>query len=162
VNESNQPAATARSCTPDETVMALPPRWARYAVINVRIARGRDWLAYIDTSERYGVIAGPPEYWQLNYVKGRGGPQTVDLAPDAFIRARLGGQQFGIYIDVVGQIHCLPKKAFERELDCRFRDRVKTVDLSYDADDWIGDPFRRDFPTARLGEVDPEMILVRD
>jgi hypothetical protein len=56
-----------------------------------------------------------------------------------------------LYIDAEGQINYFTKKAFERELDRRFRDSVKTVDLRCGGD-WSGDPFCRTIPEANLGE----------
>ncbi len=56
-----------------------------------------------------------------------------------------------MYIDADGQINYLPKRAFERELDRRFRDRVQTVDLGFDGD-WADDPFTKSIPAANIGE----------
>jgi len=70
-------------------------------------------------SQRFGVVSDQPECWQLYYVKSAAGPQTIDLAPDGFYRARLAGQHFGVYVGSDGGIHYLQKADFKRELDRR-------------------------------------------
>jgi len=121
------------------------------AVTNATIERGGDWVAGVGMSKRFGVIADQPEYWQLYYVKSAGGPQTILLAPDCFYRARIGGRHFGMYVDADGEINYLQKAYFKRELDRRFRDCAKTVDLTCDGD-WSQDPFSNRIPEERLGE----------
>ena len=80
------------------------------------------------------------------------GHETIELLAGSFYRARIGGLHFGLYIDADVGINYLTKKAFIRELDRRYRDGVKTVDLSCDGDDWSKDPFCRCIPVANLGE----------
>jgi hypothetical protein len=120
-----------------------------YALINADIGRGRDWVARVGLSERFGIMVADPEYWQLYFVQGTG-LQTIILDNDVFFRAGLNGDHFGIYVDSDGQIICLPEKVFQRALDRRFRDGVATVDFSWDGD-WYHDRFCRRIPTARLG-----------
>jgi len=80
-----------------------------------------------------------------------GGPQTIELAPDQFYRARLGGKHFGMYIDADGGINYFTKTSFFRELDRRYRDGEKEVDLRCDGD-WSNNLFSRSIPQERLGE----------
>jgi hypothetical protein len=129
----------------------------KYATINATVRKGGDWVAVVALSARYGMAGGVPEYWQYCRLRGNG-PQTMDLVADEFYRARLGGQQFGLYIDSDGQINYLSKRTFERELGRRFRDRERTVDL--ECGDWASDPFSKSIPAANLGEsrywLDPQ------
>jgi hypothetical protein len=86
--------------------------------------------------------------WPINLNTGnfitssrRAAPQTIELAPDQFYRARIGGKHFGLYVDGDGRIHYFTQNSFFRELDRRYRDGVSDVDLNCDGD-WSGDPFR--------------------
>jgi hypothetical protein len=128
----------------------LPVGELQYATINAHTASGRDWVAYVDLIPRYGVPLDPPECWKIYRLKPRG-HEIIELFAGSFYRARIGGLHFGLYIDAEGNIHCFQKKAFERELDRRYRDGVKTVDLTCDGD-WSKDPFSNGIPAANLGE----------
>jgi hypothetical protein len=123
----------------------------KYAVINATLKKGGDWVAIVGLSVRCGVVVGVAEFWQYYRLKA-GGPQTIDLFADEFYRAKIGGQHFGLYIDSDGQINYFTKKAFERELDRRYRDCVRVVDLECGGD-WSNDPFSRSIPEANLGEL---------
>jgi len=87
------------------------------------------------------------------------GHETIELFARTFYRARIGGKNYGMYIDSDGEINYFTKQAFLRELDRRYRDCVKDVDLSCDGD-WGKDPFSRSIPAANLGEsrywLDPQ------
>jgi hypothetical protein len=63
----------------------------------------------------------------------------------------LGGKHFGLYIDLDGGIHCFTKTSFFRELDRRYRDCEKDVDLRCDGG-WENDPFSSSVREERLGE----------
>jgi hypothetical protein len=119
---------------------------------------GRDWVGLVDLSPLYGVPKDPPEFWRIYRFKARG-HETIELFAGTFYRVRIGGLHFGLYIDAEGNIHCLTKKAFLRELDRRYRDGVRTVDLICDGD-WANDPFSKSIPAANLGEsrywLDPQ------
>jgi hypothetical protein len=108
---TSQPAPIGWVGSDDHAGMS-PRRCPVDAVINARIGRGRDWVAYVDISERYGMVVHPPEYWRRNYIKRCGCRQTINLGPDSFVRARLSGQHLGLYIDVGGQIHCFQRQVF--------------------------------------------------
>jgi len=86
----------------------------------------------------------------------------IQLHANEFYRAKIGGQNFGLYIDAGGGINYFTKQNFLREVDRRFRDCLKTVDLECDGD-WIGDPFSRSIPAANLGEspfwLEPSLIM---
>ena len=156
-NSTTQPASPALRPPPDPTDSSRN-RGLQYAVINAHTARGRDWIAYVDLSPLYGVSKDPPEYWKIYRMKPRG-HETIELFARTFYRAKIGGLHFGLYIDAGGEINYFTKKAFDRELDRRFRDCVKEVDLSCDGD-WSKDPFSRSIPAANLGEsrwwLDPQ------
>jgi hypothetical protein len=122
----------------------------KYAVINAHTGKGHDWVAIVDLSRQYGVPLNPPEFWQIYRQKARG-HETILLSAQTFYRAKIGGKQFGMYIDSDGQINYFTKKAFERELDRRYRDSLKDVDLRCDGD-WSNDAFCRTIPEANLGE----------
>jgi hypothetical protein len=156
-NSTPQPASTA-VLPPTDAAEHLPPLGLQYATINAHTAPGRDWIAIIDLSPRCGVALDPPEFWRIHKLKPRG-HETIELFAGTFYRARIGGLHFGLYIDSDGNINYFTKQAFHRELDSRFRDGVKTVDLSCDGD-WSKDPFSNSIPVASLGEsrywLDPQ------
>jgi hypothetical protein len=150
---------TSSPLLPPTDPAAIPPDlWPKYATINAHTGRGRDWVAVADLSEMYGVPLDPPEYWQIYRLKPRG-HETIHLYADTFYRVRLAGQHFGLYIDSSGGINYLTKKAFDRELDRRYRDGAKDVNLECGGD-WAGDPFSNCIPEANLGEsrfwLDPQ------
>lgn len=148
-NSTTQSASSA-ALPPTAAAENLPVGGPKYAVINAHTAPGRDWVAYVDLSGQYGVPKDPPEFWKVYRLKPRG-HETIELLAGTFYRARIGGLHLGLYIDADGNIHYFQKKAFERELDRRFRDCVKDVDLSCDGD-WGKDPFSRSIPGANIGE----------
>ena len=154
---TTQPASPA-ILPPTDAAESSPNRGPKYAVINAHTAPGRDWVAIVHLSGKHGVPLDPPEYWRIYRLKGRG-HETILLDARTFYRARIGGLHFGLYIDDGGEINYFTKKAFERELDRRFRDCVKEVDLSCGGD-WSSDPFSKSIPAANLGEsrfwLDPQ------
>lgn len=82
-------------------------------------------------SKYAGVPEEPPEYWEIQGMKS-GSPQTILLAPDRFYIARINGKQFGLYVDAEGEIYYLTNSGFFCELNRRYRDCVKDVDLNCD------------------------------
>jgi hypothetical protein len=150
MNDSTTQPPSPTLTPPTGPAATSPDLWPKYATINAHTGRGRDWIAFIGLSARYGLPLDPPEYWQIYRLKAAG-HETVHLHSDTFYRVRLAGQHFGLYIDSDGQIQYLTKKAFERELDRRFRDGVEIVELNCGGD-WNGDPFSRSIPNANLGE----------
>jgi hypothetical protein len=150
MNQSTSPPAPSAALPPTDLAASLPHLGLNYAVINTTITKGGDWVAIVGVSQRYRVVACSAEYWQLNFLPA-GGPKTILLDAHQFYRARIGGKQFGLYIDAGGNINYLQEEAFVRELDRRFRDCVREVDLSCDGD-WTADPFSRSIPAAHIGE----------
>jgi hypothetical protein len=144
-----QPTSPA-TLPPTGPAATSPDLWPKYATINAHTGRGRDWIAFVGLSARYGVPLDPPENWQLYRLKAAG-HETILLHADTFYRAKIGGQHFGLYIDSDGQIHYFTKKRLLRELDRRYRYGVKEVDLECDGD-WSDDLFCRSIPDANLGE----------
>jgi hypothetical protein len=63
----------------------------KYAVINAHTGPGRDWVAIVDLSARYGVPIDPPEFWQIYRLKASG-HETILLSADTFYRAKIGGE----------------------------------------------------------------------
>ena len=150
MNHSTTPPPSTAVLSPTVPHGYVPGIETKYAVINTTIKRGGDWIASFGMSEHADVPRDPPEYWRSQRMKS-GGPQTIELAPDQFYRVRLGGKHFGLYIDADGKIHYFTKNSFFRELERRYRDCVKDVDLTCDGD-WSGDPFSRCIPEERMGE----------
>ncbi len=157
-NSTIQPASPAALPPIVPAPESSPTGGPKCVVINAHTAPGRDWVAIIDLSPLCGAPLDPPVFWRIHKSKPRG-HETIELFAGVFYRAKIGGQHFGLYIDAEGSIHYFRKKAFERELDRRFRDCVKDVDLSCDGD-WSKDPFSRSIPAANLGEsrwwLDPQ------
>jgi hypothetical protein len=151
MNQSTiQPPTPAIIPPTDQTVTASRVG-LQYVTINADTTKeGGDWIANVGLSTRYGMVGCETEFWQFYRLKG-GCHLTTDLIADEFYRVRLASQHFGLYIDSSGGINCFTKKAFERELDRRFRDCVKDVNLECDGD-WAGDPFSNCIPEANLGE----------
>jgi hypothetical protein len=142
---------------PEETAAATLHQGPRDAVINAHIGRGRDWVAYVAIAV---PRPAPRQYWQDYPIKGCGRSKTILLAARCFYRARIGGQHFGVYISQEGHIHYFTQKDFLRELDCRFRQGIETVDFTCSGD-WIGDTFSPCIPVANLGALHPDLILLR-
>jgi len=138
---------------PEPTVAFDARFFPKSAIVNATLRRGHDYLAGVFLSERYGILTSAPEYWQLYPMGGSDGRQTIELFPDCFYRARLGGKHLGIYVDTQGRINCLPERVFVRELNQRFRDCITNVSLSSDESDWVGDRFSRQLPEQNLGEA---------
>jgi hypothetical protein len=143
---------------PTAAAESSPRVGLQYAIINAHTAPGRDWVSVVDLSPLYGVPKDPAEYWRIYRMKARG-HETIELFARTFYRARIGGLHFGLYIDSGGNINYFTKQAFLRELDRRYRDGVRAVDLSCEGD-WANDPFCRSVSAANLGEsrfwLDPQ------
>jgi hypothetical protein len=158
VTNSTTQSASSAALPPTDAAKSSPNGGLKYATINAHTAPGRDWIGLVDLSPLYGVPKDPPEYWKIYRLKPRG-HETIELFAGTLYRARVGGLHFGLYIDADGNIHCFQKKAFLRELDRRYRDGAKTVDLTCSGN-WSKDPFSRSIPVANLGEsrfwLDPQ------
>ena len=158
MNESTiQPSSPALPSPTDPSEHA-PVGELKYAVINAHTGWALDWVAVVGASKYYGVPKDLPEFWQVYRLKAAG-HETILLDADTFYRARIGGMHFGLYIDAGGEIHCLHKKAFERELNRRYQDGAKTVELTCEGN-WNNDSFCRSIPIGNLGEsrwwLDPQ------
>jgi len=150
MNESTIEPPSLLLLSPKAPHRHVPGIEAKYALINVTIKRGGDWIVSFGLSDFADVPRDPPEYWRSQRIKS-GGPRTIELAPDQFYRARIGGSHFGLYIGADGRINYLQKKSFFRELERRYRYGENDVDLVCDGD-WEKDPFSNGIAEERLGE----------
>jgi hypothetical protein len=69
INQSTSQPTSPGVLPPADPAATFPNLWPKYAVINAHTGRGRDWIALIGISARYGVPLDPPEYWQIYRLK---------------------------------------------------------------------------------------------